>query len=104
LDPSVVEAVMTQGVDAAVDPELKAALILIEKFTLRPDELGPDDIRAARTAGLSDQAIEEAFHVATLFNVQDRLADAFGFHVPKRLIQKGAPIVYRLGYRFLTFV
>jgi alkylhydroperoxidase family enzyme len=94
---------MTQGIDAPVEKELKAAMVLIEKFTLRPDELGPDDIRTARTAGLTDQAIEDAFYVATMFNVMDRLADAFGFHVPKRLIQKGAPIVFRFGYRFLTF-
>jgi alkylhydroperoxidase family enzyme len=104
LDPSVVEAVMDGEVEALVDGELRAALALIEKFTLHPDRLGPDDIRAARGAGLTERAIEDAFYVATLFNVQDRLADAFGFHVPKRLIQKGAPIVYRLGYRFLTFV
>jgi alkylhydroperoxidase family enzyme len=94
---------MTQGIDAPVERELKAAMVLIEKFTLRPDELGPDDIRTARTAGLTNQAIEDAFYVATMFNVMDRLADAFGFHVPKRLIQKGAPIVFRFGYRFLTF-
>lgn len=95
---------MTQGIDAPVGRRVKAALILIEKFTLRPDELGPDDIRTARTAGLTDRAIEDAFYVATIFNVMDRLADAFGFHVPKRLIQKAAPIVFRFGYRFLTYV
>jgi alkylhydroperoxidase family enzyme len=95
---------MTQGADAPVGDELKAALVLIEKFTLRPDELNGDDIRAARAAGLTDQAIDHAFHVSALFNVQDRLADAFGFHVPKRLIQKGAPLVYRFGYRFMTYV
>ena len=95
---------MTEGVEMLVEGELKAALVLIEKLTLHPDELGPDDVRAARAAGLTERAIEDAFYVATLFNVQDRLADAFGFHVPTRLIQKGAPIVYRLGYRFLTFV
>ncbi len=104
MDPSVVDAVMTQGTDAPVGPELKAALTLIEKFTLRPDELGPEDIRAARAAGLSDRAIEDAFHVATLWAVEDRLADSFGFHVPKRLLEKAAPIVLRFGYRFMTFV
>jgi alkylhydroperoxidase family enzyme len=104
LDPSLVEAVLSQGIDAPVEKELKSALTLIEKFTLRPNELSPDDIHAARAAGLTDRAIEDAFYVATLFNVQDRLADAFGFHVPKRLIERGAPIVYRYGYRFLTFV
>ena len=95
---------MTQGIDAPVDRELKAALVLIEELTLRPDELGPDDIRTARAAGLSDQAIKDAFYVATLWAAEDRLADSFGFHVPKRLLTKAAPIVYRLGYRFMTFV
>jgi hypothetical protein len=104
MDPSVVEAVLTQGVDAPVEADLKAALVLIEKFTLRPDELGADDIRGARAAGLTGQAIEDAFYVATVFAVMDRFDSSFDFHVPKRLIQKAAPFVHRFGYRFLTFV
>jgi hypothetical protein len=34
-------------------------------------------------AGVSRTAIEEAIYVATLFNVVDRLADAFDFELPR---------------------
>ncbi|MEW6471139.1 MAG: hypothetical protein AB1679_02625 [Actinomycetota bacterium] len=84
---------------------MKAALALIETFTLRPEELGPDDIAAARAAGLSDEAIEHAFDVATLFNVIDRLSDAFGFYVPDQPgLDKGAKVLLRFGYRFPPFL
>jgi hypothetical protein len=32
--------------------------------------------------GVSDEALEDAIHVATLFNVIDRIADALGFDLP----------------------
>lgn len=35
-----------------------------------------------RAAGLSDEAIEDAIQVCTLFNVYDRLADSMGWHLP----------------------
>lgn len=80
---------------------MKAALALIETFTLRPEELCVQDIHRARDAGLTGIAIEHVFYVATLWNIQGRLADAFGFHVYKdELWLKGAPIVHRLGYRY----
>ena len=92
---------LEQGTNAPVDPPLKAALALIETFTLRPEELSVQDIHEARDAGLTDVAIEHVFYVAGLWNVFGRLADAFGFHVYKReLFMKGAPLVLRFGYRF----
>lgn len=84
-----------------MDPSLKAALRLIEQFTLRPEELSSEDIRLAFDAGLSDVQIEHALYVATLWNIFGRLADAFAFHVYKdKVFLKGAPIVLRFGYRF----
>ena len=97
----MVASVLEHGTSASLDARLKAALVLIEKFTLRPDELSVEDIRAARESGLTDLEIEHALHVATLWNIFGRLADAFGFHVYKdELFRKGAPIVLKLGYRF----
>jgi hypothetical protein len=93
--------VLEEGTDAPVGPQLKAALELIEKFTLRPEELSVQDIDRARESGLGDVAIEHALYVATLWNVFGRLADAFGFHVYKpELFLKGAPLVLRFGYRY----
>lgn len=97
------ESVLTQGVNAPADPPLKAALTLIEKLTLRPEELSVQDIRWARESGLTELAIEHVLYVATLWNIFGRLADAFGFHVLEDgVLLKGAPIVLRMGYRFPT--
>ena len=85
--------------------EVKVALGLIETFTLRPEELEPDDIRAAHDAGLTDEAIEHAFNVATMFNLIDRLADSFEFFVPDQDgFDKGAKMLLRFGYRFPRFL
>jgi alkylhydroperoxidase family enzyme len=54
----------------------------IEKLTLRPGELGPDDAAAVRAAGVSDDAMVDAIHVAALFNMIVRMADSLEFEVP----------------------
>ena len=54
----------------------------IEKLTLRPDELTPADADAVRAAGVRDEAIIDAIHVAALFNMIDRMADSLNFEVP----------------------
>jgi alkylhydroperoxidase family enzyme len=67
---------------APIDERLRAALGLVEKLTLRPHELGPADADAARTAGVSEEALVDAIHVAALFNMIVRLADSLGWDVP----------------------
>ena len=64
------------------DERLRAALGFLEKLTLRPHELGPADAAAARAAGVSDEALVDAIHVAALFNMIVRLADSLGWDVP----------------------
>lgn len=54
----------------------------LEKVTLAPGTVGPDDIIPLREAGVSDQAIEDALYVGAYFNIIDRLADSFNFFVP----------------------
>ena len=99
------EAVYADRTTAPVSDQVKAALDLIEIFTLRPDELGPDDIRMARRAGLTNEAIEHAFHVATIFNVIDRLADSFEFDVLDQAgFDQGARLLLRFGYQFPPFL
>ena len=56
----------------------------IETMTLRPQTLGPEDADAVRAAGVSDEAIVDAIHVAALFNMIVRLADSLGWDVPGR--------------------
>jgi alkylhydroperoxidase family enzyme len=95
-----VDAVYADRTTAPVPDPVKAALALIETFTLRPDELKAE-VQTARDAGLSDEAMEHVFDVATLFNLLDRLADAFGFFVPDAAgFDRGAKVLLRFGYRF----
>jgi alkylhydroperoxidase family enzyme len=54
----------------------------LEKLTLRPDELGPADADTVRAAGVSDEAMIDAIHVAALFNMIVRLADSLAWDVP----------------------
>jgi alkylhydroperoxidase family enzyme len=55
----------------------------IEKLTLRPEQLSPADADAVRAAGVSDEAIVDAIHVAALFNMIVRMADSLGWDVPE---------------------
>jgi alkylhydroperoxidase family enzyme len=71
----------------------------LEKVTLTPQEVSADDVARLRSAGLNDRAIEEALYVCFLFNVMDRLADAFDFHVPTAAgTRRTARLLYTLGY------
>lgn len=74
-------------------------LAFIEKLTLTPDSLRPADVTPLRHAGLSDAAIEDGIHVCTLFNVYDRLADSFDFHIPEEAgFEQGATMLLKRGY------
>ena len=54
----------------------------LEQLTLRPATLTSRDVAPLRAHGLSDAAIEDAIHVAALFNIYDRMADTLDFDVP----------------------
>ena len=84
---------------APLRPELAATLAFLEKLTLRPDELGPEDVSAARAAGVSDQALRDASTVCALFSMIVRLADSLGWDVPtwERLTAR-APAMLEGGY------
>jgi alkylhydroperoxidase family enzyme len=60
---------------------LRTALGFLEKLTLTPTEIGPDDIAPMRLVGVSDQAIEDAIYVCVYFNIIDRIADSLEFGV-----------------------
>ena len=51
-------------------------------MTLAPADVTGADIDAVRTAGVSDEAIEDALAVCFGFNLIDRIADSLGFDCP----------------------
>jgi alkylhydroperoxidase family enzyme len=78
---------------ARISEKLRAMLALLETFTLRPDEMTPDKVRSVMSAGVSKEAIRDAFYVAYLFNTYDRLADTLGWELPD------APYYLKAGQR-----
>jgi alkylhydroperoxidase family enzyme len=54
----------------------------LEKLTLTPDVLTRQDADEVRATGVSDDALVDAIHVGSLFNMLARLADSLGWDVP----------------------
>ena len=78
---------------------MAATLVFLEKLTLRPDEIGPSDVDAARSAGVSDEALRDATTVCALFNMIVRLADSLGWDVPEwETFTQRAPAMLEGGY------
>lgn len=91
--------------DGKFGSEVTAACHFIEKLTRAPDEIGPDDVAAARAAGVVDAALVEAIHVAFVFNAINRITNALGFeHGSERERVKGASMLRRIGYRLPGFL
>jgi len=92
-------AVLDDWRTAPIDKKLRAALNLIEKLTLTPDQIESGDIEALRTEGLSDEAIEDAIHVTVLFNIMNRIADSLGFEIPTaKGFARAADVLLKRGY------
>jgi alkylhydroperoxidase family enzyme len=85
---------------APVDERLRATLGFLQRLTLHPEEVGPEDIAALHVAGVDDDAIRDAAYVCTIFNVIDRISDALDFAVPPpRTLAVGARFLLHAGYR-----
>jgi hypothetical protein len=72
---------------------------LLETLTLRPTELTARDILPVVAAGVTREAIRDAFYVAFLFNIYDRLADTLGWELPDaRYYPKAGQFLLKKGY------
>jgi hypothetical protein len=76
-----VRGVLADLETAPIEEPLRATLRVLRKLT-REHALTADDIRAALAAGVTRPQLRDAFAVCFAFNVIDRLADTFEFHVP----------------------
>lgn len=83
----------------ALPGKVQAVLPFLEKLTLSPDEVGPEDVRKLREAGLSDEAIRDAIYVCVDFSIIDRLADSFGFELlSQEEFRNAARFLLKMGY------
>jgi uncharacterized peroxidase-related enzyme len=91
--------------DGSYGPRVTAACRFIEKATREPENLGPEDARAAFSAGVSRVALAEAMQVAFVFNVINRIANALDFSYPSDKVRvRGASMLRRMGYRLPAFL
>ena len=85
---------------APIGEKLRAMLGLLEIFTLHPDRMTADRVREVLAAGVSRDAIRDAFYVAFLFSIYDRLADTLGWELPdKSYYPKAGQFLLKKGYR-----
>lgn len=98
-DDAVIRAVLEDYRSAPIPEKLRAMLAFLEKLTLRPDTVGPDDVEPLRAAGLSDEEIEDAIHVCANFNVINRMADSLGFELTtEEIYESNARMLLKRGY------
>ncbi len=84
---------------APIAEPLRAVLRVLRKLT-REHSVSADDMRTALAAGVTRTQLEDALAVAYAFNVIDRLADTFEFHVPDAAaFQAGARMLLSRGYK-----
>jgi alkylhydroperoxidase family enzyme len=99
LGTGTAERVLEDYRTAPIDEKLRAMLGLLETFTLHPDQLTPEQIRPVLAAGVTREAIRDAFYVAFLFNTYDRLADTLGWELPdQRYYAKAGQFLLKKGY------
>jgi alkylhydroperoxidase family enzyme len=95
-----VQAVLADLATAPIGEPLRATLGFLRKVTREHDRVGADDVAALLALGVTRSQIEDALHVAFAFNVIDRLADTFEFHVgPDAAFDAGARLLLSRGYR-----
>lgn len=89
----------------SVRPQVAAVLPLLDKVTRTPELVGPPDIEAVRTAGVPDEAIIDALHVNLIFNIMNRLANAFDFAWDsEEHVRVGAKVIHRISNRLPAFL
>lgn len=85
---------------APIAPRLRAALDLVRKLTLAPEEVGADDLQAILRTGVSQDAVRDAVYVCFAFNLIDRVSDALGFDLmDEKGYRQGAQVLLRVGYK-----
>lgn len=102
-EKELVREIISDWRSARVGGKLKATLSFIEKLTVSPDEVTPDDAAALRAVGVSGRAITDAVYVCVGFNIINRIADALDFRVPPpHAFSGGAGFLRLFGYRLLS--
>lgn len=100
MDQPVVKATLDDWQTAPIPERLRATLGFLAKLNDTPDAVTPDDIVALEQQGLTQDAIAEAAYVCMVYNIIDRLADAFDYRAPEgKRLRRFGKFISAVGYR-----
>jgi alkylhydroperoxidase family enzyme len=95
-----VKAVLADLATAPIGEPLRATLGFLRKVTREHETLTAGDVSALLALGVTRSQVEDALNVGFAFNVIDRLADTFEFHVgTDAAFEAGARHLLSRGYR-----
>ena len=77
-DAKLVQAVLDDYTTAPISELEKALFKLVSKVNRTSNQISPQDIEEARSAGWPDEALYDAITVCALFNFYNRWVDATG--------------------------
>lgn len=88
---------------ASARPQLRAVREFLDLVGRTP---GPGNATeaAARVADLPEQAVQQALRVNLVWDIVNRLANAFGFVLREGQLYSGTRALHRFGYRFPSFL
>jgi uncharacterized peroxidase-related enzyme len=76
--PGVMQRIQADGVEAALEPRLKAIVDYAAKLTRDPAAIGAEDAAPLRAQGLSDLEILDLTHAVAMFAWANRLMQTLG--------------------------
>jgi uncharacterized peroxidase-related enzyme len=77
-DPILGERIAFDWRRAGLDARRATICAFAEKLTLRPVEVGPEDVQGLRDAGLSEEEAWDVAEIAAMYNLTNRMAMATG--------------------------
>ncbi|MEB3020807.1 carboxymuconolactone decarboxylase family protein [[Mycobacterium] crassicus] len=97
-DDATAAATLADLETAPIAEPLRTTLRLLGKLA-REHRVGAEDVRAVLAGGVTPEQIEDALAVSLVFNITDRLANAFGFEVAgPEAMAAGARHLVKRGY------
>lgn len=101
LEPSKVEAALLETEKPEFSKKLKATITFLKKQTLEPDKINYTDVQTVLANEVTQEELEDAIAVYSLFNITVRYANALDFAILKEDdLQKVAKRMLAQGYAF----
>lgn len=88
---------------ASARPQLRAVREFLDLTNRTPDHVNAGEAIAG-VRDLPEHALREALHVDLVWNIVNRLANAFGFVLRVGQLHSGTRALHRFGYRFPSFL